>query len=85
MTGKLFMLEGSRGISVSIVTWLEAGRLRNQVLVPGKVFSNLIGTGAQSTLIELVLGTFCQAVKRLGVHLTIHLYLLQKREFASRM
>ena len=59
--------------------------MRNQVRVPGKVFSILVGNGAQLTLIELVLGALCQAVKQLGVHLTIHLYLLQQREFASRM
>jgi hypothetical protein len=77
--------EGSRGSSVSIVTRLEAGLLRNQVWVPVKVFSILIGTAAQSTLIELILGALCQAVKQLGVHLTVPLYLLQQREFASRM
>jgi len=49
------------------------------------VFSILIGTGAQSSLIELVAGALCQAIKQLGVHLTIPLYLLQQREFASRM
>jgi len=78
-------LEGSRGSSVSTVTRLEAGRLRNQIRVPGKMFRVLIGTGAQSTLIGLVLGALCQAIKRLGVHLTIPLYLLQQREFASRL
>jgi hypothetical protein len=49
------------------------------------MFSTLVGKGAQLTVIELVLGALCQAVKQLGVHLTIHIYLLQQREFVSRM
>jgi len=78
-------LERSRGSSVITMTRLEAGRFRNQIWFPGKVFSILIGIGAQSTLIELVLGALCQAIKQLGVHLTTPLYLLQQREFASRL
>jgi hypothetical protein len=31
------------------------------------------------------MGALCQAIKQLGVHLTIPLYLLQQREFASRL
>jgi hypothetical protein len=44
------------------------------------MFSVLIGTGAQSTLIELVLGALGQ-----GVRMTIHQHLSKQREFASRM
>ena len=89
MTGQFFMFRPTVrrewSSSFRVVTRLVAGRLRNQVGVSGKVFSILIGTGAQSTLIKLVLGALCQAVKQLGVHLTIPLYLLQQREFANRM